>query len=181
MYREKIYKTLQLDVQALYGKLHATNTDDPVTVRLPLANTGGFTIPPPPEVKTGVQLDMNRIAELKKESKKVSDMLGVIFSGQEETLQAEPVEELLSVDNENLLGLDNAHSNLTKLLCTRFQWTRVELEEIAIDCEMMLDGALEHINEAAYDIYDAAFTDGDDPIEINQDILKELLCDNYPS
>lgn len=179
---EKIYKTLQLDVQALYGKLHATNTDNPVTVRLPLPNTGGFTIPPPPEAKTGIQLDMNRIAELKKESKKVSDMLGVIFSGQEEILQAEPVEELLSVDNENLLGLDNAHSTLIKLLCTRFQWTRVELEEIAADCDMMLDGALEHINEAAYDTYDAPLTEGDyDAIEINQDILKELLCDNYPS
>ena len=59
--------------------------------------------------------------------------------------------------------------------------TRSELEEIAAEGDMMLDGALEHINEAAYDSFDEPFTEGDDPININQDILKELLCDNDTS
>ncbi len=77
--------------------------------------------------------------------------------------------------DDNLLGLDNVHTNLIKLLCSRVQWSRLELEEIAADGDMMLDGALEHINEAAYDSFDAPFTEGDDPIDINQDILKELL------
>jgi hypothetical protein len=40
---------------------------------------------------------------------------------------------------------------------------------------MMLDGALEHINDATYDTFDTALTEGDDPIDINQNILKELL------
>jgi hypothetical protein len=34
----------------------------------------------------------------------------------------------------------------------------------------MLDGALEQINEAAFDLFDVAYTEGDDPIDINQDI-----------
>jgi stress response protein SCP2/tellurite resistance protein len=76
---EKIYKLLTLDVQSLYGKLHGTGTDEPITVRPAASNSGGFTIPPPPETPTGVQLDMSRVAALKEESKKVTDMLVAIF------------------------------------------------------------------------------------------------------
>jgi hypothetical protein len=175
---EKIYKILNLDVQSLYGKLHGTSTDEPVTVRPQLPKSGGFLIPNPPEPKADFQLDMSRVTALKKESKKVTDMLVAIFE-QDVATEIELPSQVQPVNNkdENLLGLDTAHSNLIKLLCSRTQWTRIELEEIAADCDMMLDGALEHINEAAYDTFDAPLTEGDDPIDINQDILKELLCD----
>ena len=38
----------------------------------------------------------------------------------------------------------------------------------------MLDGALEHINEAAFDNYDIPFTEGDDLIEVNAEILEKI-------
>lgn len=177
---EKVYKALNLDVQSLYGKLHGTSTDEPVTVRPPLPKSGRFSIPNPPESSTGFQLDMNRVAALKNESKKVTDMLVAIFE-QEVATETLITTQIQTDDNENLMGLDNTHSDLIKLLCSRIQWSRTELEEIAADGGMMLDGALEHINEAAYDSFDAPLTEGDDPIDINQDILKELLCDNDPS
>ncbi len=175
---EKIYKLLALDVQSLYGKLHGTGTDEPVTVRPAASNSGGFTIPPPPETPTGVQLDMSRVAALKEESKKVTDMLVAIFEqdAATEILAAPPIPDNELDLGENLWGLDTPHSDLIKSLCARAQWSRVELEEIATDCGiMMLDGALEQINEAAFDTFDAAFTEGEDPIDINQDILKELI------
>ena len=81
----------------------------------------------------------------------------------------------------NLTAQIRRVKHLIQLLCSRTQWSRGELEEIAADAGMMLDGALEHINEATYDSFDAPLTEGDDPIDINQDILKELLCDNDPS
>jgi len=40
----------------------------------------------------------------------------------------------------------------------------------------MLDGALEVINEAAFDQYDEAVIEGDDPFEVNADVLQELLA-----
>ena len=45
---------------------------------------------------------------------------------------------------------------------------------MATDMELMLDGALEHINEAILDLFDAPLTEGDDPIEINQEILEKI-------
>jgi hypothetical protein len=38
----------------------------------------------------------------------------------------------------------------------------------------MLEGALLSINEAAFDANDSPFTEGDDPIEVNAEILEKL-------
>ncbi len=38
----------------------------------------------------------------------------------------------------------------------------------------MLDGALEQINDMAFELFDMPVSEGDDPIEINPDILSEL-------
>jgi TerB-C domain len=40
----------------------------------------------------------------------------------------------------------------------------------------MLDGALEVINDAAFDRCDEAVIEGDDPFEVNSDVLQELLA-----
>ena len=38
----------------------------------------------------------------------------------------------------------------------------------------MPDGALEHLNEAAFDAHDVSFSEGDDPIEINPELLEAI-------
>lgn len=174
---EKIYKLLKLDAQSLYGKIHGTSTDEPVTIRLPQPTSSGFAIPRPQEPDSGFQLDMHRVAALKNESKKVTDMLVSLFEQEADkgSLTPAQADEFIVDQDDLLLGLDNDHSALIRLLCSRLQWTRTELEEIAADSGMMLDGALEHINEATYDNFDAPLTEGDDPVDINQDISKELL------
>lgn len=171
---EKQQKKAEDVAQSLYEK---TSTDELVTVATAL-NSTGFIIPDSPSPNASIQLDMNRVDALKIESKKVTDMLGVLFEQDASSDILMPIQTQVDepiADNENLLDLDNAHSNLIKLLCSRIQWSRAELEEIASDAGMMLDGALEHINDATYDTFDAALTEGDDPIDINQNILKELL------
>jgi hypothetical protein len=45
---------------------------------------------------------------------------------------------------------------------------------VANDLEIMLDGALERLNEATLDTYDIPCTDGDDPIEINLEIIEKI-------
>ncbi|MFP3594899.1 tellurite resistance TerB C-terminal domain-containing protein, partial [Chryseobacterium sp. SIMBA_038] len=63
-----------------------------------------------------------------------------------------------------------------RLLLTRPKWTRAELVDAASDLEMMLDGAIEQVNEAALDHWDAPLIDGDDPIEINQELAQRLAA-----
>lgn len=173
---EKIFKMLGLDTQSVYSLLHGP-AGAPVTVRPSEGATSGFAIPSPPKSKgTGLELDMGRIAALHAESEKVSAILGEIFV--EETAHAEPEPELPEAEDEihdSVMGLDDEHTALVRLLCTRPEWTRDELEELAQDRGILLDGALERINEAAFDTYDQPFCEGVDSIEINKDVVKEML------
>ena len=71
-----------------------------------------------------------------------------------------------------MLGLDPEHSAFLRVLLTRPSWTRAELADIAADMELMLDGALERVNEGALDAHDNRIAEGDDPIEIAQDLME---------
>jgi hypothetical protein len=46
---------------------------------------------------------------------------------------------------------------------------------LAQDRGILLDGALERINEASFDKHDQPFSEGDDPVEINQEVVREIL------
>ena len=72
-----------------------------------------------------------------------------------------------------VLHLDDTHLELVKILATRLEWQRNELREIMKG--MMIDGVLEHINDAFFDYCDEAFIEGDDPIEINVELYKEIF------
>jgi hypothetical protein len=90
--------------------------------------------------------------------------------------QAEPTPPQTSAAAEPLLGLDDAHSSFLRLLVTRESWTRAELADAASHLELMLDGAIEQVNEASLDRWDEPLTDGDDPVEINQEVAQRLAA-----
>ena len=126
----------------------------------------------------GFSLDSARIAQLQKETAEVAALLANVFVEEGEQERTEVATALLDEATEQvqtgLLGLDANHSAFVRLLVTRSTWLRDELMDAASDMELMLDGALEHINEAALDTCDAPLTEGDDPIEINQEVLEAL-------
>jgi len=168
---EKLYQTLGLDPQRLYGDLHGN------------AVVGSPNVP---RISTGVDkvqnssaqsvfaLDTTRIEALQKETAKVSALLADVFA--EEVAVAELVQETEEpqTGSASLLGLDEAHSTFLRLLLSRPSWTRSELSDAASDLELMLDGAIEQVNEAALDHWDEPLTDGDDPVEINQEFAHRL-------
>ncbi|MNG25604.1 hypothetical protein D3C84_1104850 [compost metagenome] len=92
----------------------------------------------------------------------------------EESEQLVEDAESTSASSADVAGLDLEHSAFLRLLVSRPEWSRSELESAASDMELMLDGALEQINDMAFDRFDMPITEGDDPIEINTDILEEL-------
>jgi hypothetical protein len=61
-------------------------------------------------------------------------------------------------------------------LISRPAWTRAELSDAASNLDLMLDGAIEQVNEASLDHWDEPLTDGDDPVEINQDLAQRLAA-----
>jgi hypothetical protein len=72
-------------------------------------------------------------------------------------------------------GLDAPHSALLRLLAQQPIWPRADLQAAATGLDLMLDGALEVINELAFEQTDEPVTEGEDPIEVNQTVMQELL------
>ena len=125
----------------------------------------------------GFALDPARIAQLEKETAEVSELLAKVFVDEEQQESAplmESVPEEEPAAAPGILGLDADHSAFVRILVSRTSWLRGELADAASDMELMLDGALEHINEAVLDALDAPLTEGDDPIEINKEVLEAL-------
>jgi hypothetical protein len=198
---EKVYALLDIDRKALYGELHAVSaaadrsTAGPSATslgltRAPTANSTASPVEPTIQrtaadkaaTKSGeMQLDPARIAALQAESERVTALLSKVF---EEETSASPIladspEDAGPESSERpprLLGLDGEHSAFLRVLLTRHSWTRAELNDIAADMEMMLDGALERVNEATLEKFDARIAEGDDPIEIAQDLMESVCA-----
>lgn len=175
---ERVYKVLQLDPQLLYSDLHiaasGTRTSPATTISTGQRTDSGLqstTI-----LNQGFVLDHDRIAQLQRETAEVSALLAQVFTDDqfEEPEQAVETVELPQDSSADVAGLDVEHSAFLRLLVSRTEWSRLELEAAASDMELMLDGALEQINEMAFERFEMPITEGDDPVEINADILEEL-------
>lgn len=168
---EKIYKALGVEPKKVFGDIHTAATSE--------SKTEIIEHSAPKVENAGFKLDTARIAELQKDTEKVSALLSSIFR-EEEVSTPVLIEEKITTENEEsssvpgLLGLDESHSSLARLLLSRPEWTRDELLDVAADLDLMLDGALEHINEAAFDAYDSPLTEGEDPITVNIEVLEKL-------
>jgi hypothetical protein len=121
-------------------------------------------------------LDHERIAELQRETAEVSALLAKVFTDDQVDEPEQLIDVAVSVQESSadIDGLDLEHSAFLRLLISRPEWSRSELEAAASDMELMLDGALEQINDMAFERFDMPVTEGDDPVEINTDILEEL-------
>jgi hypothetical protein len=176
---EKIYRLLEIDSQQLYSDLHQNTR---------LADQGGVSgrqpaSPSASSAGVGLALDRARIAALQKETARVSAMLADVFVEEQPAVQSLVVEpEIIEADEReevaqpvgNVIGLDEAHSMFLRTLVSRASWSRVELSSVALDLDLMLDGAIEQVNEAALDHWDEPITDGDDPVEVNQELAQRL-------
>lgn len=179
---ERVYKTLELDPQLLYGDLHGAAINPPRDFSPTPAlgaesslNQAGDT-PGTNDASRGFNLDMDKIAQLQRETAAVSALLAEVFNDESPeppivkvSIRDQPTDHAATVH-----GLDTEHSAFLRMIVSRPEWSRQELEDVATDMELMLDGALEHINDMAFERFDMPVSEGDDPIEINPDILEEL-------
>lgn len=162
---EKIYKALGIEAERIFSDVQAVSTGVTTHATTTDAVTRKF------------RLDTDRIAALQKDTARVSALLSEIFAEEAPVQEvATPLEVEHSTAATSLLGLDEAHSALVRLLLSRPQWTRGELEEAAADLGVMLDGALETVNEAAFDAFDAPLCEGDDPIDVNTELLEKIAA-----
>lgn len=173
---EKIAKALDIDTVALYSSLHSSASSfAPAGLsQMPQSPGGNATGEAKP-----FTLDLNRINQLQKDSEQVRAVLTEIFEEQTtipEPVIAPPANDLKTQIAQNILlpGLDAKHEEFLSMILTQDEWSRGALKGKADALGLMLDGALEKINEAGFDAHDMPVTEGDDPIEVNPDILEIL-------
>lgn len=181
---KKVFRLFEFDEKELYSQLHAAATE-PVTIRPAGSSSNSFVLPPKvvskkktrskPSSAESISLDQDRIAALKADSERVSAILEAIFSDQDTLAPPNPHNEPQEKSTElSIAGLDPIHSELVLVLASRDIWTRTDLEALAVDRCIMLAGALEQINETFLDAYGEPLLEGEDSLEINRSVLKEL-------
>jgi hypothetical protein len=76
-----------------------------------------------------------------------------------------------------VVGLDAAHSALVRAVLARDTWRRADFEHLAAIWQLMPDGALDRINEAALEAVDEPLLedDGSDVFTVNDYARQELL------
>jgi hypothetical protein len=125
-------------------------------------------IAPSPSPSQELVLDSALIDQRQRESVQAAGVLADIFTEEEERAA-------IAIVRKTAWGLDSAHLDLVMILQEQESWSRVELESKADYLGLMLDGALENINEVAFDHWDEPLTEGEDPIAVNESILAEFL------
>lgn len=179
---QRIFKLLGLDPETVYSELHAASAGDgPVVVREGAPGESGERIPHRGSNEARRGLDRAAIEAKIEETAAVSTLLSGIFSeGDEdeapnESVAVPSIEEPASrgVATPNLPAAERAFA---LALAERESWSREEVEELAARHEVMIDGALETVNEAAFALCGAPFCEGDQPIEIDSEVAKEMLA-----
>ena len=186
----RIYKLIGLNPDQLHSDLHALASGPatgPVTV-IPNDEPTGRRIPPPPQAAIastdpGLTLDKKRIAEVMATTREVTQILTEIFEDPvdpeaEESDSAEAViddEKDETAPDSVLGGLEPVYAELVHRLAQRQIWSREEFEETAGELGLMPAGAIETINGVAFERCDEPLLEGDDPLEVNEVALKELL------
>lgn len=168
---EKLYRSFGIDSQLLYSDLHAGSSQP---IALP-----GSTSSAPAKAAASFSLNNARIAQLQQETEQVSALLAEVFVEDDHIppVVAASTSAVASTEVElSLWDLDQSHSAFLRQMLQRPSWARSELLALARDFDLLLDGALEQINEAALDQADDTLTDGDDPIVLNPDLIEILLA-----
>jgi hypothetical protein len=164
-----VYRLLDLPPKRLFSAAHVCATEPISVSQFQAGPACRITIPNPPtrDASPDLAINMDKVRALVSESDRVSALLGEIFVEKE---QPGPPEER----TEHILRLNGPQSNFLATILKQTKWSRAELERIAMDCQLLLEGTLDLINERALEDYADLLLEGDDPIELNPIIAGEL-------
>ena len=169
---EKLYTALGLDKSQVTSDLHAmASADGPVTVARK-DQEPVHTIPQPQSAAPVFSLNDELIRIREQETQQVRNVLENIFTEQVE--EPIPAETQADTMENPLAELDQAHQALLARLVEQEHWERPAVYEICKELGLMLDGALEVLNEWAFANTNVPLIEDGDPIYVDTDLAKEM-------
>lgn len=170
---QKLYGHLGLDPEHVAGHLHSASAE-PVTVK-PATLQAGRAIPEPPEAEASTgraALDPAALKRKLEDTAQVSTLLHSIFADEEAAPEPDRTD---TGDTKGIEGLDSEHSGFVLALGKHETWDRAALEALAEDYGLLLDGALDTINEVAFDQCDApCIEEEDESYVLDRAIYEEM-------
>jgi uncharacterized tellurite resistance protein B-like protein len=142
----KVCRLLRLDPKTLFSAAHKVAKESPLRQTADARNV----IPNAQQAsaESRVAIDMDKVATKNAESERVSVLLREIFVQDENPSPAERIAQ------EHILGLHSSQATFLAELLKRRSWSRADLERLAAECQTLLEGTLDAINDAALDNYD---------------------------
>lgn len=154
---EKLYTNLGLDKESVTSDIHQLTTSSHQPA-------------PRSQSSSEFSLDETILALHESQTTEAKNMLEQIFTSDEDESDYIEVPELTNeVD-----GLDQAHSQLFEKLCAKAQWGREEVAQMCSELKLMVDGAIETINDWSFDLVDAPVIEDDVDIYIDEEIVEEI-------
>lgn len=168
----KIYELLGLSKEDFFAHVHKSPSE-PVLVTNGVAGSS-YAIPKPPEVAQDVMvtLDKRSLQSKMAETMAVSAMLSSIFSEQNIERDLPALKEKRTA--HSIAGLDEKFSDFVEDILFKTTWKRSELLAKAKEKKLMLDGAIDAINEAFFESHQKPLFEGFDPVVIDKDLVKEV-------
>ncbi|MGI8928964.1 MAG: TerB N-terminal domain-containing protein [Candidatus Limnocylindrales bacterium] len=161
---EKMFALLGFDANLVFARVHAFSTGaggEPRSEATLRSGAGGPIV-----------LDMERVEAKLRETQAVSLLLGGVFVDEAEP---QPANQELPPE-ATVAGLDSQHSGLLRALRGRDHLARAELEALVRLYRLLPDGAIDTINDAAFDSVGHPIVEADDPILIDTEALEEMLA-----
>jgi tellurite resistance protein len=183
---EKIYTAMGLPRERVHADIHSFQTGQHVDDELVVVQQAQpraaprYPIPAPPAAPTTptIRLDLSKIARIQTDTQKAAALLSSIFVD-ETASHSEPELEPVHDEHDPLSGLDAAHASLVRDLLAHEEWPRADFERLVRSLKLLPDGAIETINEWAFDQFDDVLLEDGESIVIHRDRLH-LLEDSPP-
>lgn len=175
---EKLYTSLGLDKDQVTNDIHALATaHQPVTVarRDPDSSFSIPAAPVPAEAKQGFQLNEELIRIRVEETRQVKGVLENIFADDSNEAEVSVPAIVNNTVANPLHALDDAHQKFFHRIINQETWERSKLHEICKEMGLMVDGAMEILNEWAFNNVNAPLIDDGDPVYVDVSLAKEIV------
>lgn len=167
---EKLYSQLGLDKALVTSDLYRLKSSSATAL---IKNKSSIDATDP-EVSgdRGFKLDREFLKRRQTETKEVQSVLEAIFT--EDDLAEDTPKRVSAEVDITANGLDDAHRSLYEKLISQEQWLSDDIQQCCKDLNLMMEGALEVINDWAFELVGAPIIENGDPIFVDLEIADEI-------
>jgi hypothetical protein len=155
-------------------------------IQIAAATAPGYSVPTNPRRRIApgeIYLDPERLKQIGDSTKRVGEVLSQVFTEEDEAAEmgtpdqasaGSPVPAPQDEAPAAFDGLDPRYKGFLTELLSRASWPRSDLDLLARAHELMTDGALEALNEWAFDRHGDALVEDGDPVTIQQHLIGHV-------